>query len=648
MTFRQFAYRNIIRNKRTYSAFLLSCAFSVFVFFVYAVFVFHPSIDAGLITDVAVIGMTVSLYVIFGFSFLFVLYSMGTFLTSRKQEFGILVLHGLTKKKLRKLLFFESCLIGFGAILIGVCVGLAFEKLFLMAISNVILLDHMPFYMPWKALGLTVGVFILLFASISYFTSFIVRTTKVRELLLGKEKPESFPIASPIFSVLALILIGGGYLLALTAENDQVVVRFFPVTLMVVVGTYFFFTQLSVFVVRRLQQNPRKHWKSYKLISRSNLIYRLKDHSRVFFLVSIISTIAICATGTIATFGTTMDREFEQPLAMTYLSLDREDAIQVGQQLSEELTESQIEYQETMLTLKETTGSIQSSEWDEDYAYDYTLVSLTEFNQLAKQLNLPQLNLTDHQVKPLANYDREWENEREEETLTFKGQAPLVVEDMYPYQVFSTSYFISVNPVVVSDYIYEEVQNVNEQFLVGYKIREWERTELIGRDLYEKEVQLERAYIQDRNNPIPTFSFYSSGLNYIQASSLFQTTLLIGSIIGIVFFIATGSFLYYRLYTYLPRDAERFIILRKLGFTFKQINRVVTTEMSLLFFIPFALSLIHSSVAFVSLQSMYAQRVNISHSVLLVIAGFAAAQMVYFLLMRKQYIQNLRHLIEKA
>jgi putative ABC transport system permease protein len=301
-----------------------------------------------------------------------------------------------------------------------------------------------------------------------------------------------------------------------------------------------------------------------------------------------------------------------------------------------------------MLILKETTGSIQSSEWDEDYTYDYTLVSLTEFNQLAKQLNLPQLNLTDHQVKPLANYDREWENEREEETLTFKGQAPLVVEDMYPYQVFSTSYFISVNPVVVSDSIYEEVQNVNEQFFVGYKIRDWERTELIGRDLYEKEVQLERAYIQDRNNPIPTFSFHSSGLNYIQASSLFQTTLLIGSIIGIVFFIATGSFLYYRLYTYLPRDAERFIILRKLGFTFKQINRVVTTEMSLLFFIPFALSLIHSSVAFVSLQSMYAQRVNISHSVLLVIAGFAAAQMVYFLLMRKQYIQNLRHLIEKA
>ncbi|MEK4564152.1 ABC transporter permease [Alkalihalobacillus sp. FSL R5-0424] len=647
MTFRQFAYRNIIRNKRTYSAFLLSCAFSVFVFFVYAVFVFHPSVGEGLITEVAVVGMTVSLYVIFGFSFLFVLYSMGTFLTSRKQEFGILVLHGLTKKKLRQLLFFESCLIGFGAILIGVSVGLAFEKLFLMAISKVILLDHMPFYMPWSALGLTVCVFILLFASISYFTSFIVRTTKVRELLQGKEKPESFPIASPFLSILALVLIGGGYLLAFTAESEQVVVRFFPVTLMVVVGTYFFFTQLSIFVMRRLQQNPRKHWKSYKLISRSNLIYRLKDHSRVFFLVSIISTIAICATGTIATFGTTMDRKFEQPMAMTYISLDQMDANQVRQQLSEELMEKQIDYQETSLTLKETEGKLQSSEWEEDYAYDYTLVSLSDFNQLASMLNLPKLDLTDQQVQPLATYEGEWENRREEETLRFEGQSPLVIEDMYPYQVFGTSYFLSVNPVVVSDSVYNDVQRFKEQFFVGYTIADWERTELIGRNLYENELQLERAYFQDRSNPIPTFSFHSSGLLYLQASSLHQTTLLIGSVIGIVFFIATGSFLYYRLYTYLPRDAERFIILRKLGFTFKQINRVVTTEMSLLFFIPFVLSLIHASVAFVALQSMYVQRVNISHQILLVIAGFVAAQVIYFLLMRKQYIQNLRQLIEK-
>ncbi|MDQ0208364.1 ABC transporter permease [Alkalicoccobacillus murimartini] len=651
MTFRQFAYRNIIRNKRTYSAFLLSCAFSVFVFFVYAVFLYHPNVEEGLITNVAVTVMGASQYVIFGFSFLFVLYSMGSFLTSRKQEFGILVLHGLTKRKLRKLLFFESILIGFGAILIGVLTGLAFEKLFLMAFSRVILLEEMSFYMPWKALGLTVGAFVLLFVSISYFTSFIVRTSKVAELLRASSEPKSFPVTSKLLSILALLLIGGGYILAITANEVQVAVRFLPVTFMVILGTYFLFTQLSVFSMKQLQKKPENNWRGTKLISRANLMYRLKDNARIFFLVSIVSTIAICATGTIATFGNWNERNYETPLAISYLSEDKEDAQQVNQTLSSQLKQKDIVYSSVSLHFKEVAGTYQ--EGNSAYSVNYHVLSQSQFNELAQLLNNPMVELEDHQIQPVPIYDEQWKNAGElysDYQINFPNiEESFTGQPMLPYAVFNQSYYLNTNSMVVTDQMFQELQSTNDQFMIGYQIDEWEQTELIGANIEEKQHQVERTYFNNASNKAlePTFEFHSSGLNYIQAISLYQTMLLMGSVIGIVFFIATGSFLYYRLHNYLPQDGERFLILRKLGLPYKKMNRIVTTEMSILFFAPFGLSLIHSSVAFVALQSMFVQETRIFNSVVLVIGGFIVAQIIYFLLMRKQYLLGLRRLVEK-
>lgn len=97
MTFPQFVYRNVVRNKRTYSAYFLSSAFSVLIFFVYALFIFHPDIKQGVTSSVAVQLMTAAEVIMYVFSFLFVLYSVSTFLKSRKREFGILMMHGMTR-----------------------------------------------------------------------------------------------------------------------------------------------------------------------------------------------------------------------------------------------------------------------------------------------------------------------------------------------------------------------------------------------------------------------------------------------------------------------------------------------------------------------------------------------------------------------
>ncbi|MCY8131559.1 ABC transporter permease, partial [Bacillus spizizenii] len=96
MTFLQFAYKNVTRNKRAYLAFFLSSAFSVLIFFTFAMFLFHPALKEGYLNNIAKKGLTAAEWMIFVFSFLFVLYSVNAFLKSRNKEFGILLMQGIT------------------------------------------------------------------------------------------------------------------------------------------------------------------------------------------------------------------------------------------------------------------------------------------------------------------------------------------------------------------------------------------------------------------------------------------------------------------------------------------------------------------------------------------------------------------------
>ena len=68
MTFRQFAYRNVVRNRRIYAAFFMASVFSVMVFFLYSMFLFHPTIEDRFIQEIAIMGMGAAEIILFIFS----------------------------------------------------------------------------------------------------------------------------------------------------------------------------------------------------------------------------------------------------------------------------------------------------------------------------------------------------------------------------------------------------------------------------------------------------------------------------------------------------------------------------------------------------------------------------------------------------
>ena len=102
--------------------------FTVMVFFTFAIFAFHPAFSGGAVNQYALYGMAVSGGIIYVFSFFFVLYSMSSFLQSRKKEFGLLTILGASSGQIRLMVFLENILIGLFATVGGILAGLIFAK----------------------------------------------------------------------------------------------------------------------------------------------------------------------------------------------------------------------------------------------------------------------------------------------------------------------------------------------------------------------------------------------------------------------------------------------------------------------------------------------------------------------------------------
>src|SRR5699024_2346428 len=118
-------------------------------------------------------GMAVAGGIIYVFSFFFILYSMSSFLQSRKKEFGLLMIQGMSNRQIRWMVFLENMLIGLFASISGILLGLGLSKVILLIAEKLLELEgRLNFYFPRLALIVTFVSFIVLFFFISFFVYF--------------------------------------------------------------------------------------------------------------------------------------------------------------------------------------------------------------------------------------------------------------------------------------------------------------------------------------------------------------------------------------------------------------------------------------------------------------------------------------------
>ncbi|MDI6505073.1 ABC transporter permease [Bacillus wiedmannii] len=651
MTFRQFALNNIIRSKRTYLAHFLSSTFAIMIFFTYALLAFHPNLQGDLATSVTIntfakSGLQISQGLIFFFSFFFILYSVSAFLKTRKKDFGILMLHGMSRSQLNTLVFIENIIIGIVSILTGITIGLAFSKFILIMSNNLLMIDKgLPFYVPFQAIGITFGAFLLLFLFISLFTSRLVNVEQLVELIKAEDKPKPEPRASLWLSLLALICIGLGYAAVFHSvkaihykDINYLLVMMATGVSFVVIGTYLLFTQLSVYVLRTLKKRDNIFFKKTNILTISDLVYQLKDNAKMFFMVTIISAVAFTAVGTCMGLGNSSMAESNSPFAFTYQSyiknsLEKEHL----KKIENELNNGGFNFKQVTYSIKQIPDTLYNSN------ILLSVIKLSDYNKLAEAFGFEKESLkeeNDSFVIPSRKVTKTKSNQNNYRLSHRNIKIDMHVnKTLTPKELQDTS----ITTVIIPDAVYNKMivdpeDHHGESTINGFIVKDWENTQKVA----EKIISAIQKDNEGINEPIvynEQYTLFSLISKWIVMKQGFGLASIMSVLIGIVFFTFAASFLYFQLYTDLERNQQQYKMIAKVGLSKPELKKIVSRQLALLFFLPIVIAITHSAVAFTALQEL--ADFSVLGSSIMVLICFLVLQIIYFFVVRAQYLKKM-------
>ncbi|WP_020618604.1 FtsX-like permease family protein [Paenibacillus daejeonensis] len=638
MSFRQFAFNNVRRNLRAYLAYLLSSAFMVMLFFTYAVFIFHPTIretDTGPRTAA---GLTAASGIVYVFAFFFVLYSISVFLKSRNREFGILTILGTAPAQLNRLIFTENMFVGLVAIAAGLIGGFPLSYAFLGLSARMFGQESLPMYLPVGALLLTTIAFLILFLVVSAATLVFMRRSQVLELLKGSSKPKKEPKVSILFSLFGIALLITG-LLALW-------VRLTPMSILVaavtgIAGTYFFYSQLSVLFMRRLQRNRSRVWRGVGLLWTSEMAYKLRDNARMLFLITVMTALASMSTGIVLAIDQTNRQMFERsPFAFEYTTYGQSDP-ETPALIRSVLEEQGVAY--TEIEFERLYSQIQLPNGEEYYMQT---MAHSVYAAIAEALGLTPVELTNGSALVIHT------EERDTSPLMDGDSVGLVheLEESVPVQVQMQERFASlVNPgglLVLEDEVYAPVlqamqaeENIGDNHLYYYYVPEWNAG---PPDWNAPELKLGELLVERLGGD--TYSndgyLHARGLEYAEMRQATMLFTFVGMFIALLFSLCSASFLYFKLHTELETDARMYKSLSRIGLSIAEMRSAAVRQIAILFFVPVLIAAVQTMV--VVRPFLTAIEIEVFFEpVLLASGGFLALQTIYFLIAQWLYVRSL-------
>ena len=126
---------------------------------------------------------------------------------------------------------------------------------------------------------------------------------------------------------------------------------------------------------------------------------------------------------------------------------------------------------------------------------------------------------------------------------------------------------------------------------------------LAGKDYEEKLAQTERLVFElsKRDGGV---SFTSKQDNAQEFYAMYGGFLFLGVFLGFLFLLATVLIIYYKQISEGYEDQRRFLILRQVGMSEKEINASIHSQILLVFFLPLGAAALHVFMAFPMLSRM--------------------------------------------
>lgn len=268
------SFRNITRSIKDYAIYFFTLVLGVTLFYVFnsvgsQAAVLELNNSRKLIVDLlAKILSGMSILVVFILGAL-IIYASRFLIKRRNKEFAIYLTLGMSKRKISRLLFFETLMIGVISLGVGLLLGIGVSQLISVLIAKLFEtnMDKFTFVFSEKAFFDTILYFGLIYLIVIFFNTIIVGRLKIIELLQGSKKSEKAFLKNPLLRAIVFVVsasvLGYAYW---WVNNDKVSLMdrvynlLWPV-IAGVVATFLIFWSLSGLIMEIVTRSKKLYFK---------------------------------------------------------------------------------------------------------------------------------------------------------------------------------------------------------------------------------------------------------------------------------------------------------------------------------------------------------------------------------------------------
>lgn len=624
---RKLAIRNVMRLAKDYVVYFLTMTFVTALMFAFNSILFSEDVQG--LFDIA--GMMAAMVGIATFFIVWIIawlihYMVRFILEKRSREFGIYLLIGMQKKEIARLYIRENLVLGVGAFMLGIGIGMLLQQILMSILYGMIQMNyHIQLEMNRACFFMTAGCYagcyvLALFRLRKRFQKmnihdFMEAQKKNEEIVEKHEEVKRwlFPVSILFLILFGVLLLGGGVL-----SNGSILL--FLVGLVLVI--YLFYTGLSAWIICYVRRKGSAVYKGQNLFLLRQFASKLKTMRFTMGTLTSLFTIAFlgCTAAMmfndyqkqvlnnkfpfdVQIYNGDSSHDFEEELALLHKETDVKDSYPYriytdGTNQVNTWLYTHLKYFGTIYKNEDGTPNEKKirTENDQSYCTSDTFMSLTDYNYLRSMLGYQFVDLGENEY--LIHMKKRVHNElgdfskhltigkkiNEGKALSFAG---------YKTEPFSQDGHNGGDYViVVPDHVIEKMTPFYSELAVDLN-------EKASKDLSQKLDDLrEDLSFGDQEQKENSWCFGSdtvvtyAAVNLVRDNAIPEVRYMLSAIIfpafyvGLVFVCVALTVLSVQQLSDSTKYRFRYDVLRKLGLDRKEISKTVRKQLFAYYLCP--------------------------------------------------------------
>ena len=608
---------------------------------------------------------------------LLIAYANNFLINRRKKEFGIYMTLGMGKRRISKIILFETILVGIVSLVCGIVIGVFASQFMSVLVAKLFEADMSKFTFVFsrEACIKTCIYFAIMYLAVMIFNTITISRYKLINLLTAIKKNEKVKMKNPFISILIFLIAAGilgfcYYKVTVEADTIREISQMLQIILLGILGTFLIFWSLSGFILRLVQSLKGTYLKGTNMFVLRQINNKINTTVISMTVICLMLFMTISILSSSLSLRNTMQKDL---LDMTPVDLNLYKTANLPEEYErygkkyrateEAIEDSKITIVETLKNndfdiskLKDiveipiyatndlTWGDFIGDKYEEVKAqfpmlkYDTaeTIVKVSDYNRLAKLYGNEQYSLNDDEYILLCEFDNmiSIRNSvlKDVNTLEIAGKEykPKYDECKEGFIEMSTSH-TNTGIILVPDSCNLTDDMKEETFLAAnYNVTSDE----------EKE-EIEKNFIESDSILIKNLKEKGITLDGMTRISIIESSTGVAAIVvfiaiylGIIFLIASAAILALKQLTESADNKQRYIILRKIGCDEKMINQALFRQIAIFFMLPLIFAIIHSifGIQFaITLMSVLASKEELLPSAIATVLIIGIVYGLYFL-----------------